>query len=966
MSTEESSEPDKNPDPNPNKKPAHALWVELATRITTQPLHYRSGDEETAARSVSSLFSKTRELLTQHPKADDFRGEALQMLNVVIRPYTARWHRWMTADHSAVAPDAEENLVFRDEVVRRMFRDELRQLQPELIEFKARLAKMAEIPDIQQEPPEKSADVGGPIAVGIGAHVDFVASPDKDFANVVVHDEINKKEKEEIHRRRETVRREARARQGEPPGEEAPVPERLLNATGLALSGGGIRSATYCLGIVQVLVRRGLFKEIDYLSTVSGGGYLGSFLSCALGTRPDAKATIAQRTEAVFDRTKSGTESGLIRHLRNNSKYLLNGGIAAKLRIAGLLASGILWNMLIVLPVPLIAAAVAYLLAVEGDWWGWGLSVAVADMWPLPASPAATGLYFMFCATGIAVLILPLLHGLAHGRNPNHWTVTLRRLYIIATLIVACILVLALAIYLQPVLFYGYEWLRQTLTRGDFLGKISNWLPPAATGTASVVLGVLSTVLASSWPRLKVVATKLFILSGPLFFVVLYLMIGNRLGLGRTPDFEPYWSLALVIGAAVFLTVWSLLAVNINAMAPHVYYRSKLCECYLARRRDDGTTTGATAGAVAPATNKRATFKEQARYVVKKVLTGEFAQNRTEALQQVPLSGLGAHAAAPYHLINTIVNLPGSDSKELRGRDGDFFLISKHFCGAPLVGYRRTEKVVAGDPHLDLGTAMAVSGAAASTSMGWKSLPNFRFLMSMLNVRLGYWLRWDIKLVQPGAWYFFREMMASMDEHGRFLNLSDGGHIENLGAYELLRRRCKFIVCVDGGQESGMECADLTRLQRYAKIDFGIDFEYGIADLTVQANGFSRASAIMVKIIYSRRPDGKPKELGWMIYLKLAVTGVEPMYVLDYRRENPLFPHQSTGDQIYDEAQFEAYRRLGECAADHLFREELFSRKKPLQPTTLHNWFQGLANNLVADNDPVFDTPEKSITASKG
>ncbi len=83
--------------------------------------------------------------------------------------------------------------------------------------------------------------------------------------------------------------------------------------------------------------------------------------------------------------------------------------------------------------------------------------------------------------------------------------------------------------------------------------------------------------------------------------------------------------------------------------------------------------------------------------------------------------------------------------------------------------------------------------------------------------------------------------------------------------------------------------------------------------------------------------------------------------MLDYRRENPAFPHQSTADQIYDEAQFEAYRRLGECAAENLFREELFDTA---QPTTVEEWFQGLANNLLADNDPVFNTPAQAIAAA--
>ena len=82
---------------------------------------------------------------------------------------------------------------------------------------------------------------------------------------------------------------------------------------------------------------------------------------------------------------------------------------------------------------------------------------------------------------------------------------------------------------------------------------------------------------------------------------------------------------------------------------------------------------------------------------------------------------------------------------------------------------------------------------------------------------------------------------------------------------------------------------------------------------------------------------------------------MEPAYVTDYRRTNPDFPHQSTGDQFFDEAQFEAYRMLGECAAENLFRDELLGETAP---ETLHEWFQLLANNLLPDNDPVF-TKEK-------
>jgi len=309
------------------------------------------------------------------------------------------------------------------------------------------------------------------------------------------------------------------------------------------------------------------------------------------------------------------------------------------------------------------------------------------------------------------------------------------------------------------------------------------------------------------------------------------------------------------------------------------------------------------------------------------------------------------------------VNVPSSSNKNLRGRASDFFLASKHFYGSPLTGYGKTKDLENIDRHFDLGTAMAVSGAAASTNMGFKTLPHFRFLMTLFNVRLGYWLtnpgrparHWLLQ--GAGPWYLFREMFGRMNENCRYLNLSDGGHIENLGAYELLRRRCKFIVCVDGGKEPGMECSDLVRLQRYAEIDLGVRMRFDLADLQIGNNGLSRAHAILVKIDYD--PDSAAQsnedqcsgQLGWMLYIKLAMTGVESTYVKDYKREKPEFPHQSTRDQIYEEEQFEAYRALGETAMEGLFRKELVGSQTP---NNVNDWFQCLANNLLPDNDEAF------------
>ncbi|HBJ84909.1 MAG TPA: hypothetical protein DDZ88_13780, partial [Verrucomicrobiales bacterium] len=148
----------------------------------------------------------------------------------------------------------------------------------------------------------------------------------------------------------------------------------LKDVSGLAFSGGGIRSATFCLGIAQVLQRRKLLHQFDYLSTVSGGGYFGSFLSCYLGTGGPVKEELSndpppERMKKRFEEAfaaQNGRESTAIRHLRNNSRYLLNGGLWGRLAVAGQLMAGVIFNVMLVLPLTLLAALVMKVLEARG------------------------------------------------------------------------------------------------------------------------------------------------------------------------------------------------------------------------------------------------------------------------------------------------------------------------------------------------------------------------------------------------------------------------------------------------------------------------------------------------------------------------------------------------------------------------------------------------------------------------
>lgn len=948
-------------------EPARQLQIELQTRITTQPLHYRSGDEDTAASSVFQLFGKTRDLLARHTRAAAFEVVGLFLLNDMLRPYTARWHRWMTDGRLA------------DERSRRQFRWELKQLQPRLrgfakllgllVEGSGASAKAAEtFVELAKNtaPPAGEANLGGPIQAGIGNEIAIKAGvlPDGlgSFATV---EQINAAEAAFIQRRRAAL---GRAVEG----------DEVQNAAGLCLSGGGIRSATFCLGIVQVFARQGMLRQFDYLSTVSGGGYLGTFMSAMLGTpkgetaktdrpeRADVPRFKANEIEQAFAdafHDEDGRESAAVRHLRNNSRYLLNGGMWGRLRIFGLLVTGILTNLLLMLPVPLVAVFVVLLLR-HGGYWG---HFPAHEFYTATGSPALCVFNWIALTLGVFWILLPAVRNGTRGAAPESCKFGFRALWETIALSLFLGTVAAGALVVTPALFHGFAWLTAHFKElGPILQQIGrpDAVATGATGLLPIILGLIAARLKVG--RGKSFMTALFILSGPLFYLTVFLFAGSRLLL--PPTAEGAWSWLVVGGITLALTLWGWLFVDVNEYSPHGYYRARLCECYLTVRGEENIGWprrmmhrlfhGRKKHATAPAQPESAPAKGQ-----------------VGARLRLPLSQMNATGAAPYHLLNTAVNLPASHEPNLRGRACDFYTFSRDYSGGPVCGYVKTETVEKLDPHIDLGTAMAISAAAASSNMGVLTMRQLRFLITLLNVRLGYWLRNPAKGNRqpggaPGPGYLFRELTGWMHENSGYLNVSDGGHIENLALYEMLRRRCKFIVVVDAAQEPEMNCAELMVAQRYAQIDLGVRLELDIADLALSPERRSRANAIFGKICYDTRDGERGGDIGWLLYLKLACTGGEPGYVVDYRRQNPDFPHQSTGDQIYDEAQFEAYRRLGECAAESLFRGELTglstnpqtesTRDDPRFPD-LQAWFQALANNLLPDNDPAFDKAQGDI-----
>ena len=180
----------------------------------------------------------------------------------------------------------------------------------------------------------------------------------------------------------------------------------------------------------------------------------------------------------------------------------------------------------------------------------------------------------------------------------------------------------------------------------------------------------------------------------------------------------------------------------------------------------------------------------------------------------------------PYHLFNT-ANIEGSAHVNKRGRNADFFMFSRRYVGSEATGYVSTEAMQTVARELDLGTAMAVSAAAASSNMGARSIKPLTPTLALLNVRVGFWMRNPafikasrIKALLYGFFnlYFLYELIADLREDSWNIYVTDGGHLENLGAYELLKRRCRVLVVVDAEADPKMTFGSFIELQRYARI----------------------------------------------------------------------------------------------------------------------------------------------------
>ncbi|MBS3797586.1 patatin-like phospholipase family protein [Pseudoalteromonas sp. BDTF-M6] len=610
----------------------------------------------------------------------------------------------------------------------------------------------------------------------------------------------------------------------------------------LAFSGGGIRSATFNLGVLQALAKNDQLTQFDYLSSVSGGSYIATSFTWFKSRFPGRFPFGTSRRDKHA--------SDILAWLRAHSSFLTPGFGVDKSSLLTAILTGTLINMLIMVPLLLL---LLFLLSYE---FSADLS-AIAIHAPFNGFSLLRAAGFLTLIASFGVMLLTAISTGFDSARANHRTETLR--YYLSNLFPLGLALLAVGYipFLHKSFEHFAEWVVHTSFSISLIGITITRYAARRNGNADI----------------KYSLTSLLIDLGLLLTCFGFVMISYH--------FAVQWELLpTIFYPLLFLSVFLVLGCNINSVSMHGYYRDRLKDafmpCHLSKRETNDEEC------------------EQTTSYDKQLLLGELKATD-----------------APFPIINCNIELLGSSRAKYKNRGGDCFTLTPLYSGSDSTGYRATKDYMAG--KLDLASACAISGAAIATNTPMTRSKQLNFIMSLLNLRLGCWLKNPNKPTKPAnffnkPWwylYMFRDMFGQgLNEQQSYIHLSDGGHFENLACYELIRRKCKLIVCCDAGADPKYQYKDLAKLIELARVDFGAKLAIDVSEIN-QQEATSDIAWTEGKISYD---DGS---YGRFIYIKACMIQHLNEDLKSYKRMNPDFPHQSTNNQFFDEMQFEAYRELG-------------------------------------------------------
>ncbi|MGB5483527.1 patatin-like phospholipase family protein [Parasphingorhabdus sp.] len=782
---------------------------------------------------------------------------------------------------------------------------------------------------------------------------------------------------------------------------------------GLAISGGGIRSAAFAIGAMQKLHQAKILPQFDYMSTVSGGGYAGGALTWFLsnseskdqyfpgdgfggrrfnmiGTNFPFREKEGAVSEHDAEQTGLPFKRDIIDYIRQRSAYMQPG--------AGLDA----FSATIVVVRSMLTSLTAYLSILS--------FLFALTLWSLGYLDGLLP-YISSTAASLAGLFdVRLGAWMEDGRISGFLKISL------------CLFAVLVLIWVLYSLFTAFPWSKKRavffrsaierygglltkLTVGLFLvglldqvyrqqnlfgfglGDWSEMAAPAVTGLGALG-GLVSRYLLSANRGLKNPIIFAVVTTGSVSLLTLgFAMISVILG-HRLHDLLVGGDIWIFAGLfAGFFLFWCY--ANINFSGLHRMYRDRLMVTFMPSRQTvrEDNVAGATPADLAKVHDM-----------------------------------CGPGTDGPYHIINTNVVLTKGENARFRSRRGDSFILSPLFSGSEATGWVRTDQWLIHDKSQEFGllnryflkpvwpvtlpTAVAISGAALNPRTGADGRgPTKKFslslMLNLLNLRLGYWIpnpnpegqnrRFLVtrskshdgkarkkllrsRIFPPNFLYpgFLQSLIGLRTEsESGWIELSDGGHFDNTGLYELFRRRQKTIVFLDGSADPQSRFSSFSNALEKAFIDFGVTVEFFDKDEhdpmssfsfqnMVQGSGreqddpvseilnFSKFGFSVGEIFYPDEQGRRSPKTGddrcFLFYIKTSMIKGLPARLYSYKSENAQFPDEPTSDQFFSEQQFEAYRILGFFLAEQMIRQV--------------RHFRPLAQALKIDGSPAGDQEE--------
>ncbi len=788
---------------------------------------------------------------------------------------------------------------------------------------------------------------------------------------------------------------------------------------GIALSGGGIRSATFCIGVLQSIAERdkycedntkknykdSLLSHFDYLSTVSGGGYAGGFLTSlfvrdrathsdskkdmdkapALDAEKSADEVIDILASGVPHRTVDATKQNNfpLAWLRNNGRYLLPSGTGD----LGYAVSIILRNFFSLhYMIGIFLLAAAMVIAPFNDYLKYPLALLgtiilslIVAYWLVRTDDKGAFDFKAVCYAAIlSAIFVIFIFLILKENNVNFRTIftTLENgtyhgiLPYIVTLFAAIILSTSL-IYLFILIStetakksdpLDTAALRKTITTHltkiswrmlalififiiDYLAEIIycefKSLPAflAFIGTAITYVANIMYKKMDAFSKNRdllfkfLAAIGIFCLIVFWYFIAVYFheeLCGKTIQIFSSLEIPLYPFFVLIIFLAVITAGYHTQFVNLSSL--QTFYTAKLIRAYLG------------------ATNLlRATppFSDDSLYVSEPIKDDDFHLDTLKG------------SLAPFHIINVTVSQTTSAIKSDDGFVENESIVLRDRKGRPLAvtpyanylegrKHRESEK-------LKMGQWLGISGAAFSTALGRKTTLGLSLLMGLANIRLGYW--WHSKsddknaskkIMRNNAYiYLYYELLARFHGPQRdYLYLTDGGHYENTGIYELLRteRNVRFILASDNGADPDYHFEDLANLIRLAKADLHIKIEVhedfadspklkkifgGVHQFCRAADVDEKTHQPLALLLKATHLKGSAKET-WILLLKPRYWNGLPADIWNYSKSSADFPQETTTDQFFDEAQWESYRALGYLQSKQVLDPAIWKELKTL------------------------------------